>query len=104
MNTQMLMYIMGGAAGAFVLIIIAYVVISKKMQKSEYKRIQKLQQGTKEKRFSTEVLLQKLYITYIKIPFIKRYVLKLRRYYVVIKRLNLLRNLYFNTRRLFRKI
>ena len=79
MNTQMLMYIMGGAAGAFVLIIIAYVVISKKMQKSEYKRIQKLQQGTKEKRFSTEVLLQKLYITYIKIPFIKRYVLKIRR-------------------------
>lgn len=70
---------MGGAAGAFVLIVIAYVILSKNMQKSEYRKIQKLQQGTKEKKFSTEVLFQKLYLTYIKIPFIKRYALKLRR-------------------------
>ena len=49
------------------------------MQTSEYKRIQRLQQGTKEKSFSTEILFQKLYLTYIKIPFIKRYVLKIRR-------------------------
>ena len=49
------------------------------MQTSEYKRIQRLQQGTKEKSFSTEVLFQKLYLTYIKIPFIKRYALKIRR-------------------------
>lgn len=49
------------------------------MQKSEYKKIQKLQQGTKAKTFSTEVLFQKLYLTYIRIPFIKRYVLKVRR-------------------------
>lgn len=79
MDTNLLMYIMGGALGAFVLIIVAYVMLSKKMGKSEYKKIQKLQQGTKENRFSTEVLLQRLYLTYIKIPFLKRYVLKLRR-------------------------
>lgn len=79
MDTNLLMYIMGGALGAFVLIIIAYVMLSKKMGKSEYKKIQKLQQGTKENRFSAEVLLQRLYLTYIKIPFLKRYVLKLRR-------------------------
>lgn len=79
MDTNLLMYIMGGALGAFVLIIVAYVMLSKKMGKSEYKKIQKLQQGTKENRFSTEILLQKLYLTYIKIPFLKRYVLKLRR-------------------------
>jgi len=71
--------IMGGSVALLVLIIIAYVIISKKMQKSEYRKIQKLQQGTKEKSFSTEILLQKLYLTYIKIPFIKRYALKLRR-------------------------
>ena len=75
----MIFYIMGGSAGAFVLIIIAYFVLSKKMQKSEYKRIQQLQKGTRENKFSAEVLLQKLYLTYIKIPFIKRYVLKIRR-------------------------
>ena len=78
-NNQIIYYIMGGAGGAFVLIILFYYILSKKMQTSEYKRIQKLQQGTKEKKFSSEVLFQKLYLTYIKIPFIKRYVLKIRR-------------------------
>ena len=79
MNNNILFYIMGGALVAFVVIIILYVILSKKMQKSEYRKIQKLQQGTKENKFSAEVLYQKLYVTYIKIPFIKRYVLKIRR-------------------------
>lgn len=70
---------MGGTVVTFVVIVIAYVILSKKMQKSEYRKIQKLQQGTKENKFSTEVLFQKLYLTYIKIPFIKRYALKIRR-------------------------
>ena len=51
MDNNLIMYIMGGALIAFVFIIIAYVILSKKMQKSEYKRIQKLQQGTKESKF-----------------------------------------------------
>ena len=79
MNTDLLKYVMIGALVAFGLIIVVYVILSKKMQKSEYKKIQKLQQGTKESKFSAEVLLQKLYLTYIRIPFLKRYVLKLRR-------------------------
>ncbi len=79
MSNNIIYYIMGGTAAAFAVIIIAYVILSKKMQKSEYKRIQQLQQGTKESNFSTEILFQKLYLTYIKIPFIKRYILKLRR-------------------------
>ena len=78
-SNTIIYYIMGGAAGLFVLIILAYVILSKKMQKSEYKKIQRLQKGTKENRFSAEILLQKLYLTYIKIPFLKRYVLKIRR-------------------------
>ena len=79
MSNQTIYIIMGLAAGLFVLIILAYYIISKKMQKSEYKAIQKLQQGTKQKQFSLEILYQKLYITYVKIPFLKRYILKLRR-------------------------
>ncbi len=75
----MIFYIMGGSAGLFIIIIFAYMMISKKTQKSEYKRIQQLQKGTKENKFSFEILLQKLYLTYIKIPFIKRYALKIRR-------------------------
>ena len=79
MDNNIIYYIMGGAGAALVLIVIVYFILSKKMQKSEYKRIQRLQQGTRQNKLSTEVLFQKLYLTYIKIPFIKRYVLKLRR-------------------------
>lgn len=79
MSNQMLYYIIGGAVAVFVVVIIAYFVMSKKMNRSEYKKIQKLQQGTKENRFSADILFQKLYITYIRIPFLKRYILKLRR-------------------------
>ena len=67
---------MGGSAGLFVLIVLMYFILSKKMQKSEYKKIQKLQQGTKSGKFSPEVMYQKLYLAYRKIPFIKRYILK----------------------------
>ena len=76
---QIIYIMMGGSAGLFVLIVLAYYILSKKMQKSEYKKIQKLQQGTKTNSFSTEVLFQKLYLFYRKIPFLKRYILKLRR-------------------------
>ena len=79
MDNDLIFYIMGGAAGIFILIILIYVSLSKKMQKSEYKRIQELQQGTKASSFSAEILYQKLYILFVRIPFIKRYALKLRR-------------------------
>ena len=78
-NSQIIYYIMGGSAALFVIIIFLYFLLSKKMQTSEYKRIQRLQQGTKEKKSFSEILFQKLYLTYIKIPFIRRYVLKIRR-------------------------
>ncbi len=79
MSDQIIFYIIGGASALFVIVLIIYFILSKKMKTSEYKRIQKLQQGTKESNFSTEILFQKLYLTYIKTPFLKRYVLKLRR-------------------------
>ena len=79
MSNQVIFYIMGGSVAVLVIIILAYYILSKKMQKSEYRQIKKLQQGTKEKSFSTEILYQRLYITYTRIPFLKRYILKLRR-------------------------
>ena len=79
MSNQVIFYIMGGSVAALVIVILIYYILSKKMQKSEYKQIRKLQQGTKEKSFSTEILYQRLYITYARIPFLKRYILKLRR-------------------------
>ena len=65
MSSEILLYIMGGAVGVLAIIILIYYILSKKMQKSEYKKIQRLQQGTKEKSFSTEVMYQKLYIMFI---------------------------------------
>ncbi len=79
MSNQIIYIIMGLSIVAMVVVVIAYYILSKKMQKSEYKKIQKLQQGTKAGGFSTEVMYQKLYLTYRSIPFLKRYILKLRR-------------------------
>ena len=75
----MLKYIIFGSIGLLVIAGIAYFILTKKMGKSEYAKIKKLQQGTKTSSFSMDVLYQKLYITFIKIPFIKRYLFKLRR-------------------------
>ena len=71
MSNQILYIIMGVSVVAMAIIGIIYYILSKKMQKSEYKRIQKLQQGTKAEGLSAEVIYQKLYLTYRKIPFLK---------------------------------
>ena len=63
----------------FGIIVIAYVMLKKKMNSSGVREIQQLREGTKEKKFTLEILYQKLYVYYIKIPFLKRYLLKLRR-------------------------
>ena len=78
-SNETIYIIMGVSVALIVVIGIAYYILTKKMQKSEYKKIQKLQKGTKTSNFSVEILYQKLYITYSRIPFIKRYILKLRR-------------------------
>ena len=49
------------------------------MQSSDVARIEKLRKGTQEKTFSADVLYQKLYIRYLKLPFLRRYLLKIRR-------------------------
>lgn len=79
MSNQVLYAIIGFTVALMVIIIMIYMVLRKKMQKSEYKQIQKLQQGTKSGKFSPEVMYQRLYIFYARLPFIKRYILKLRR-------------------------
>lgn len=78
-SNETILYFLGGVVGLFIIILIAYIMLNKKMQKSEYKQIQKLRKGTKESTFSLEILYQKLYITFLKTPFLKRYLLKLRR-------------------------
>ena len=47
MSNQIIYILMGGSVGLIVLVGIIYFILRKKMQKSEYKQIQKLQKGTR---------------------------------------------------------
>ena len=77
MNTQMLMYLMIGCGVILFAIIVAFVIMQKNNKERKY--IEQLRQGTKTSTFSTEIIYQKLYVFYLKTPFLKRYLLKLRR-------------------------
>ena len=79
MNSDMLLYLVVGAGALFLFIVIAYLIIKNRNQNSEIAQIRKLQQGTKEKSFSLEILYQKLYVFYLKTPFLKRYLLNSQR-------------------------
>lgn len=79
MNKDILKYLLIGVVALFAIIVIAYLILRKKLQASGIREIQKLRAGTEEKKFTSEILYQKLYVKYLKIPFIKRYLLKIRR-------------------------
>ena len=84
MDSNTLLYLMGAVGALLAGTIVAFLIITKKSQSSEIRQIQRLREGTKEKKFSAEVLYQKLYIFYLKTPFLKRYLLKLRRRLTII--------------------
>ena len=73
------MYFLRGIGVLFGIIVIAYMMLRKKLNSSGVREIQQLRQGTEEKKFSSEILYQKLYVKYLKIPFLKKYLLKIRR-------------------------
>ena len=77
MNDEMLKYLIIGVGILFGLVVIAFFVLKKNDKEAKY--IKSLQQGTKSSTFSADVIYQKLYMFYLKTPFLKRYVLKIRR-------------------------
>ena len=79
MSNDVLKYLLFGVIALFIIIVVAYLILRKKMESSGVREIQKLRAGTEEKKFTSEILYQKLYVKYLKIPFIKRYLLKIRR-------------------------
>ena len=79
MNSKILTYFLIGIGVLFGIVVIAYMILRKKLNTSEAREIQQLRQGTQEKTFSAEILYQKLYVIYLKTPFIKKYLLKIRR-------------------------
>jgi len=79
MSNQILFYLLGITGGLFLLVVIAYFILKSKMDKSDIKKIKSLRQGTKQNKYSKDVIYQKLYNFYTSVPVFKRYVLKIRR-------------------------
>ncbi len=73
-------YIVIAVAGIGLLgILIWYFILSKSINKADLKYAKELKKGTEKNTFSLDILYQKLYVFYTKIPFVKRYLAKLRR-------------------------
>ena len=79
MQDQIIIYLMLVAGGLFLAVVVAYLLINKHMNKSDLKQIRQLREGTKEKKYSMDMLYQKLYVIFVRTPVLKRYTLKLRR-------------------------
>ena len=80
MSSNVIIYVLVGILSiAFMAIIVAVVILRKKMENKDVQRIENLRKGTKEASFSKDILYQRLYVKYLKTPFLKRYLLKIRR-------------------------
>ena len=79
MSNDAIFMLMGVVLGIFAVVVIAFLFIRKRMQSSDVARIERLRKGTQEKTFSSDVMYQKLYVKYLKLPFLRRYLLKIRR-------------------------
>lgn len=78
-SSKIILYMLIAVGVLLGFIVVAYMVLRKKLQQSDVMQMQKLRAGTQEKTFSLEILYQKLYTKYIKTPFLKRYLFKIRR-------------------------
>ena len=76
-----MLYVIAGVGAVFFGIVVAYLIMMKKMQGKETKYVAQLVEGTKagSDLFNMEVFYQKFYVFCMKIPFVRRYTLKLRR-------------------------
>ena len=79
MSNQTLFLIMGISGGLFIFTVIAYLIMRQILNKSDIKHIKQLKEGTKEKKYTSDVLYQKIYIYLIRVPLLKRYINKIRR-------------------------
>ncbi len=79
MSNDILRYLIIGVGGVFAVLVVAYYILSKKMQTKETRYIAQLTEGTKKSSFNMDVFFQKFYIKCAALPVIRRYTLKLRR-------------------------
>ena len=79
MSNEMLGNLIIGLFAVFGIIIIAYLIVNKFINKKNTKFVASLVDGTKTKKFSKEIMYQRIYIFLVKVPFLRRYILKIRR-------------------------
>ncbi|MCI8352070.1 MAG: hypothetical protein HFJ58_00305 [Clostridia bacterium] len=79
MSNEVILYGMGVVIALFAAVVIAYILLQKRMQNSDVQQVMKLKAGVETNKFSMDLLYQKLYMFYIKTPGLKRYLVKLRR-------------------------
>lgn len=79
MPENFLQYLIIGVSILFAILVVAYYIISKKLQTKETRYIAQLTEGTKKSSFNMDVFFQKFYIKCAALPFLRRYTLKLRR-------------------------
>ena len=79
MSNQILVYLIGVVGALFGVIVVIYYMMSQKMNGKNTKYVAQLVEGTKKSSFSMDVFYQKFYVRVVRLPFIKRYALKLRR-------------------------
>ncbi len=79
MSNEVILYGMGVVIALFAAVVIAYILLQKRMQNSDVQQVMKLKVGVETTKFSMDLLYQKLYMFYIKTPGLKRYLVKIRR-------------------------
>lgn len=79
MSDSLLYAIMGISGIGLVFVFGWYFILSKRFSKDDLKYIKELKRGMEDTSFSLDVIYQKLYVFYTKIPFLNRYLAKLRR-------------------------
>ncbi len=79
MSQNILKYFILGVLGLFLLLVLVYFAITKRMGRKETKYVAQLVEGTKHSFFNMDVFYQKFYIKCVAIPGLRRYTLKLRR-------------------------
>ena len=79
MSNEMLGKFIIGALALFGGLIVAFLIINKFTNKKNTKFVASLVDGTKTKSFSKEIMYQKIYLILVRIPFLRRYILKIRR-------------------------
>ena len=79
MSNEMLGKCIMGALALFGGLIVAFLIINKFTNKKNTKFVASLVDGTKTKSFSKEIMYQKIYLILVRIPFLRRYILKIRR-------------------------